>query len=137
MVLSYLDRSGHALGRGSPVLSGPWDHVGFRYGRTDCSLMKLALTRVVARRTTRDAAPRWFRVEHRDDLGHHDLGRVPDVFATHHALTPFLAQLVLDGATGEVVLIDEASGIDVARRFLDRSRPLGRTPQTHLVGHAD
>jgi len=92
--------------------------------------MKFALSCVVSRRMTGDTAPRWFRVEHRDDLGHHDLGRVPDVFATHHALTPFLAHLLLDGATGEVVLIDEVSGADVARRFLNDPRRRGRPLST-------
>ena len=87
--------------------------------------MTVARTRLLPPRSTTAVAPRWFRVEHRDGLGHHDLGRVANVFATHHALTPFLAHLLRAGATGEVVLIDEGSGAEVARRDLDRARRKG------------
>jgi hypothetical protein len=69
--------------------------------------------------------PRWFRVEHRDALGSHDLGQVCDVAPTHHSLTPFLAHLLFAGAIGEVVLIDATSGSEVARRFLTDPRRRG------------
>jgi hypothetical protein len=41
--------------------------------------------------------------------------------APHPAtLAPFVSRLLLDGATGEVVLVDEATGKDVACHRLDR-----------------
>src|SRR5215217_5594232 len=61
---------------------------------------------------------RWYRVEHRDGRGRHDLGRVPDVSAHHHSLTPFVARLLLAGAAGEIILVEESTGRDVARRSL-------------------
>ena len=88
--------------------------------------MKLALKRMLLQGGASAVAPHWFRVEHQDCLGRHTIGRVPNVFATHHALTPFLAHLLLDGATGEVVLIDELSGAEVARRFLNAPERSGR-----------
>jgi hypothetical protein len=87
--------------------------------------MKFTLQPVLPRRSAAAVAAHWYRVEHRDDLGHHDLGRVPNVAPTHHALTPFLAHLLRDGATGELVLIDETTGADVARRFLTDPRRRG------------
>jgi hypothetical protein len=61
---------------------------------------------------------RWYRVEHRDVLGRRTLGRVPNVYAHHHSLTPFVARLLLDGAIGEIILVEETTGREVARRSL-------------------
>jgi hypothetical protein len=57
-------------------------------------------------------------VEHRDSLGRHVLATLRDHNGSRHALTPFVARLLLDGATGEVVLIDDATRTVVAHRSL-------------------
>jgi hypothetical protein len=66
---------------------------------------------------------RWFRVELRGADGPRLLGYVPDVRPHPASLTPFVSRLLLEGiAVGEVVLIDEATGQDVARRHVRRWR---------------
>ena len=62
---------------------------------------------------------RWFRVELRGADGPRLLGYVPDVRPHPSSLTPFVSRLLMEGITvGEVVLIDEATGQDVARRHV-------------------
>jgi hypothetical protein len=61
---------------------------------------------------------RWFRVELRNGAGVRSLGRVSDVTAHPASLVPFASRLVREGATGELVLVDETTGLDVARQDL-------------------
>jgi hypothetical protein len=63
-------------------------------------------------------ADRRFRVEYRRADEVLVLARVTRVFPHHSTLQPYLTRLVWDGASGEVVLVDEATGADVARRRL-------------------
>lgn len=66
-------------------------------------------------------ARRWFRVEYRDGAGVRPLGRLPDVPPHPATLAPFVSRLLLDGQQGGVlVLVEEATGADVARHPLDR-----------------
>lgn len=66
-----------------------------------------------------------FRVEHRTATGEPVcvLGRVADVCAHHQSLVPFISKLLreVDGASGVVALVDETTGITVARRYLTHS----------------
>jgi hypothetical protein len=64
-----------------------------------------------------------FRVEHRDRGERRVLGRVEGVFPHHTALAPYVARLLLDGASGEVVLVDEATEAVAARRILRPAAP--------------
>jgi hypothetical protein len=63
---------------------------------------------------------RTYRVEHRMGGGVAVLGAGLAVAAHHSALAPFVTRLRQGGADGrgEVVLVDEATGAEVARRFL-------------------
>jgi hypothetical protein len=72
-------------------------------------------------------APRWYRIEHRtgDDVA--SLGRVADLTPHPASLTPFVSRLLLDGRTGVVVLVDEATGVEVARHELRRGPLRGPT----------
>jgi hypothetical protein len=65
-------------------------------------------------------ASRWFRIEHRTGDGVTSLGRAADLFPHPTALAPFVSRLLMAGATGLVVLVDEATGGDVARHDLRR-----------------
>jgi hypothetical protein len=61
----------------------------------------------------------WYHVELRTGDEVRDLGHVPDAFPHHDSLTPFVSRLLREGATGEVILIDDESGQVVARRRLE------------------
>ena len=63
---------------------------------------------------------RWFRVELRDQYRVRTLGRIPDVTPHAASLVPFASMLVREGAAGELVLVDEATGVEVARQDLRR-----------------
>ncbi|HEY7031952.1 MAG TPA: hypothetical protein VH482_11515 [Thermomicrobiales bacterium] len=65
-------------------------------------------------------APRWHRIEHRTGDVVTPLGRVADLARHRTTLAPFVSRLLLDGQTGVVVLVDEATGADVARHDLRR-----------------
>jgi hypothetical protein len=83
-------------------------------------------------------AGRRFRVEHRHQGTTHALGRVEDGFAHFSALDPYLAHLPPD-ATGQIVLVDEATGEVVARRYLSTLRrgPNLRKPPSRPPRDAD
>jgi hypothetical protein len=59
-----------------------------------------------------------YRVEHRDRGECRMLGHAEGVFPHHSTLAPYVACLLLDGASGEVALVDEATDAVVARRIL-------------------
>jgi hypothetical protein len=63
---------------------------------------------------------RWYRVELRAEGRVRSLGRLPDVTPHAATLAPFASQLVRAGVGGELVLIDEATGSEVARQNLKR-----------------
>jgi hypothetical protein len=64
-----------------------------------------------------EQARHWYRVEHRDGAAARPLGRVPDVGRGPFTLEPYLMRLRRAGvARGALVLVDEATGRDVARR---------------------
>jgi hypothetical protein len=66
--------------------------------------------------------PRWYRVVHLSGGTGRPLGRLVDVAPHPASLAPFVSRLLLDGAAGEVVLVEEAT-----RRILVRY-DLGRGP---------
>jgi hypothetical protein len=88
--------------------------------------------RWMARVGERGGPGRWYRVEHWGPDGVHCLGRLPDVTPHPATLAPFASRLVREQATGELVLIDEATGIAVARQDL-RTGPR-RGPTRGLSG---
>ena len=59
-----------------------------------------------------------YRVEHRTADGTAVVARTSDVYARQEELSQHAARLMRQGATGELVLVDEATGEDVARRTL-------------------
>ena len=59
-----------------------------------------------------------YRVEHRTAEGTTVVARTSDVYARQEELSQHAARLMRHGATGELVLVDEATGQDVARRTL-------------------
>ena len=63
-----------------------------------------------------------YRVEHRVRSKRTALGSLGGVRPHHMALEPFVGDLLRRGLTGEVVLVDEATGTVVARR---RIAPFG------------
>jgi hypothetical protein len=67
-----------------------------------------------------------YRVEHHAGGEIASLGMLADVPPHHATLAPFVSALLLRGAEGEVVLVEEASGRPVARR---RVRPFGTGPR--------
>ena len=73
-------------------------------------------------------AARGFRVEHRDEGAAVVLGHLPAGVPQHHAtLAPYASHLRLAGrASGEVALVDEATGAVVARRHLRHLGPRRR-----------
>ena len=75
-----------------------------------------------------------YRIEHRNDETVVILGRTTAAHARQADLSEHAARLMAAGATGELVLIDEATGEDVARRHLlsatddDPNRPSEHAP---------
>ncbi len=61
---------------------------------------------------------RRFRVEHREAGAVSILGEMHGVPAHHATLAPFVSSLLHDGLGGELVLVDELSGLIVARRHV-------------------
>jgi hypothetical protein len=70
-----------------------------------------------------------YRIEHRDDEGTTILGRTDAPAAGQAELSARAMQLIADGARGELVLVDEATGEEVARRSL---QPDPGMDQNHL-----
>jgi hypothetical protein len=74
------------------------------------------------------------RIEHRTEGETHLLGHTDAPAAAQAALSARAMQLIASGATGELVLVDEATGEVVARRSLqpehgaDGQRGAGRRP---------
>ncbi len=65
----------------------------------------------------------WYRIEHRVGNRVTVLGRVADVTRHVSTLDPWLSRLLLEGAAGELVLIEEATGAVIARRSLGDEPP--------------
>ena len=59
-----------------------------------------------------------YRVEHRTADGTAVVARTSDVHARQEELSQHAARLMRAGATGDLVLVDEATGEEVARRTL-------------------
>ena len=59
-----------------------------------------------------------YRVEHRTDDTVEIVAHTSDVHASQEELSHHAARLAAAGATGELVLVDETTGEDVARRHL-------------------
>jgi hypothetical protein len=72
---------------------------------------------VISDHQTRTDGPT-YRIEHRDGEFVTILGRTTAAHARQADLSEHAARLMATGATGELVLIDEATGEDVARRHL-------------------
>ncbi len=81
-----------------------------------------------------------YRIEHRRGDAVAVLAYTDDPLAQHSVLAPLAVQLVDVGATGTLVLIEEASGDVLARRALhpdgDGSRGPTRTPRASIIGGA-
>jgi hypothetical protein len=63
-----------------------------------------------------------YRIEHRTGGTTRIIARTSDVHARHAELSHHAARLIAEGATGELVLVEETTGTEVARRVL---RPEG------------
>ena len=61
---------------------------------------------------------RFYRVEHRTEDSVEVVAYTSDVYASQQGLSRYAADLFMAGATGEVVLVDETTGDEVARRLL-------------------
>jgi len=61
---------------------------------------------------------RWYLVVHVAGGTHRSLGRLAGVPAHPATLAPFVSRLLLDGAAGEVVLVEEATRRVVVRHDL-------------------
>jgi hypothetical protein len=59
-----------------------------------------------------------YRIEHRTGEATHIVGWTSDAHARQEDLSRHAARLIAAGATGELVLVEAATGTDVARRFL-------------------
>ncbi|HEY7032247.1 MAG TPA: hypothetical protein VH482_12995 [Thermomicrobiales bacterium] len=59
-----------------------------------------------------------FRVEHRTAGTATVIAHTSDVHASQEELSQHAARLIAEGAMGELVLVEEATGEDVARRYL-------------------
>ena len=59
-----------------------------------------------------------YRVEHRTEGEVTIVARTSDVHARQEEMSQHAAHLIAAGATGELVLVEEATGEDVARRYL-------------------
>jgi hypothetical protein len=69
-------------------------------------------------RDDRAAASGWYRVEHRTGGAVNVLARTSAGDARQAELSQHAARLIADGETGELVLVDEATEEEVARRHL-------------------
>jgi hypothetical protein len=67
-----------------------------------------------------------YRIEHQHDEGTTILGRTDAPAAGQAELSARAMQLIADGAHGELVLVDEATGEEVARRSLQPEPGTGR-----------
>ena len=63
---------------------------------------------------------RLYRVEYRDKGETQELGRVSDILPHPTSLAPWVSRLLMEGRTGEVVLIEEETEQVVARHSLRR-----------------
>jgi hypothetical protein len=72
---------------------------------------------VVRDHQTRTGDPT-YRIEHRTGAAVAVLGHTTAIHARQEDLSAHAARLMAEGATGELVLVDEATGEDVARRRL-------------------
>jgi hypothetical protein len=68
-----------------------------------------------------------YRIEHRTGGTTMIVARTSDVHARHAELSHHAARLIAAGMTGELILIDETTGTEVARRVL---RPEGAPPDS-------
>lgn len=59
-----------------------------------------------------------YRIEHRTGGTSRIIGWTSDAYARQEELSQHAARLMSAGATGEVVLVEEATGTEVARRML-------------------
>jgi len=59
-----------------------------------------------------------YRIEHRTEYGVVIVGRSDAADASQAELSELAGRLTLSGETGELVLVDEATGEEVARRYL-------------------
>ena len=59
-----------------------------------------------------------YRIEHQSEAGRVVVGHTDAPAAAQAALSARAMQLIAEGATGELVLVDEATGAEVARRTL-------------------
>jgi hypothetical protein len=70
-----------------------------------------------------------YRIEHRTKGTARIIARTSDVHARHSELSDHAARLISEGMTGELVLVEEATGVEVARRALRREvTPPGAAP---------
>ena len=82
-----------------------------------------------------------YRVEHHDADTVHTLDVHLDILPHHSSLDPYLSGLLRQGASGQLLLVDERSGNVVARRVVApyrakaRGRLLGNSKRDdHLAG---
>jgi hypothetical protein len=68
-----------------------------------------------------------YRIEHRTGGTTRIVARTSDEHARHAELSHHAARLIAEGATGELVLVEETTGAEVARRVL---RPEGAPPDS-------
>jgi hypothetical protein len=59
-----------------------------------------------------------YRIEHRTEGTTRIVARTSDEHARHAELSHLAARLIAEGATGELVLVEETTGAEVARRVL-------------------
>ena len=59
-----------------------------------------------------------YRIEHRSENETRVVATTSDVHARQEELSHLAVRLIREGATGELVLVDETTGDDVARRLL-------------------
>ena len=93
--------------------TAPGVHSGWRRGATSPT---------PTARAAATPGPRRCRVEHRPAGATTVLARGLLSLPTNGELVPFAARLRRDGEVGEVVLVDEASGAELARLGVDRGR---------------
>ena len=69
-----------------------------------------------------------YRIEHQSEAGRVVVGRTDAPAAAQAALSARAMQLIAQGATGELVLVDEVTGMEVARRTLQPEPDEGAEP---------